>query len=160
MNWSRIVVFFLALIALSAAVAAGTAIAFSQSGNPSSESSAVAPSSPTSTPPPGAVKTGPKEKPSPAKAQAWIGIISDSVCGGKHTRIPGANGAECARGCVAKGTPYALVVGSNLYTLQGGPEDKLNALTGSRAKITGTLNGDTIQVASVLGASRKTQTSN
>jgi hypothetical protein len=157
MNIGRIVVLFFALIAISAAVAARTAIALSQSGTQNSQATPTSPSASTQSAPPGIVKTANKNKPSPAKARAWTGVVTDSNCGAKHTMIPGANDAECTRGCVAKGAKYALVVGHNLYTLEGGPQDKLNDLAGSRAKVTGNLNGDTIQVASVMSAGRKSQ---
>jgi hypothetical protein len=154
MHTSRVIVLFFSLLAISAAVAAGTAIAFSQAGTPISQSPG-APATPAENAPPGTVKTGSKEKPPAAKARAWTGLVTDSTCGAKHTMIPGATDAECTRGCVAKGAKYALEVGRTLYTLDGGPQDKLNQLAGSRAKVTGNLNGDTIQVVSVIGASRK-----
>jgi hypothetical protein len=157
MKNSRIVVLFFTLITISAAIAARTAIALSESGTQQSQAPPTAPAGSTDTAPPGTVKTGSKEKPSPAKAQAWTGVVTDSNCGAKHTMIPGASDAECTRGCVAKGVKYALVAGRKLYTLEGGPEDKLNALAGSRAKVTGTLNGDTIQVTSVIPVGRRSQ---
>ena len=157
MNSSRVIILFFALIAISAAVAGRTAIALSPSGS-QSQTPPTAPSASTASGPPGTIKTGSKDKPSAAKAQAWSGIVTDSNCGAKHTMIPGASDAECTRGCVAKGAKYALVVGRKLYTLEGGPQDKLNTAAGSRAKITGNLNGDTIQVASVIPSGRKSKT--
>jgi hypothetical protein len=157
MNRGRITILFLALVAISAAVAGRTAIALSQSGT-QSQTPPTVPSGSTESAPPGTIKTGSKDKPSAAKAQVWTGIVTDSNCGAKHTMIPGASDAECTRGCIAKGAKYALVVGRKLYTLEGGPQDKLNAAAGSRAKVTGNLNGDTIQVASVIPSGRKSKT--
>jgi hypothetical protein len=157
MNNLRIIVLFFSLVAISAAVAGHTAIALSQSGTQESKTPPTAPSGSSENAPPGTVKTGTKDKPSPAKARAWTGVVTDSNCGAKHTMIPGASDAECTRGCIAKGAKYALVVGRNLYTLEGGPQDKLNALAGSRAQVTGSLAGDTIQVASVNPAGRKSK---
>jgi hypothetical protein len=81
-------------------------------------------------------------------AQTFNGQVSDSMCGAKHMGPP----AECTRACVAKGSKYALVVGDKVYTLDTSEKaalDTLNKLAGEKAKVTGTLNGDTIEVASV-----------
>jgi hypothetical protein len=52
------------------------------------------------------------------------------------------------------GSPYALVVGNNVYTLQASQEAKkeLYALAGATAVVKGTVSGTTIQVASVAPA--------
>jgi len=60
--------------------------------------------------------------------------------------------ADCTRGCVAKGSKYALVVGDKVYTLDTSDKaalTSLDKLAGDKAKVTGTLKGDTIEVASV-----------
>jgi hypothetical protein len=53
---------------------------------------------------------------------------------------------------VRSGSKYALVVGDKVYTLDTNDKAALASLdkaAGGQAKVTGTLNGDTIQVASV-----------
>jgi hypothetical protein len=88
-----------------------------------------------------------------AGKQSFTGEVSDSMCGAKHM-MPG-NKAECAHGCVKKGAKYALVVGEKVYTLDTSDQstlDKLDKLAGEKAKVTGTANGDTIEVASVAPA--------
>ena len=86
------------------------------------------------------------------KAQSYTGKVSDAMCGAHHM-MEGPE-ADCARACVSKGSKYALVSGEKVYILAG---DKaalasLDKLVGSDAKVTGTLDGNTIQVASVAAA--------
>ncbi|MGH9512813.1 MAG: hypothetical protein ACRD2U_11830 [Terriglobales bacterium] len=89
-----------------------------------------------------------------AASKTYTGKVSDAMCGAHHME-PGVSAAACTRACVAKGVKYALVVGSTVYTLDG--EDKaslaeLDKLAGENAKVTGTADGDTIQVSSVVPA--------
>jgi hypothetical protein len=86
------------------------------------------------------------------KPQTLTGDVSDAMCGAKHM----GPAAECTRGCVTKGSKYALVVGDKVYTLDTADKaalDSLNKLAGAKAKVTGTVSGDTIKVASVAAAS-------
>jgi len=86
------------------------------------------------------------------KAQSFTGQVSDSMCGAHHM---GGTPAECTRTCVSKGSKYALVVGDKVYTLDTTDQselDRLNTLAGEKAKVTGTLDGDTIKVASVAAS--------
>jgi hypothetical protein len=82
-----------------------------------------------------------------AKPQTFTGEVSDSMCGAKHMMD---NKAECTRTCVNKGSNYALVVGDKVYTLNTTDKaalDQLNTLAGAQAKVTGTVNGDAIEVS-------------
>lgn len=86
--------------------------------------------------------------------KTFTGKVSDAMCGADHME-PGVTPADCTRACVAKGSKFALIVGSKVYTLDG--EDKsalqqLDKLADQKAKVTGTLDGDTIQVTSVSPA--------
>ena len=84
------------------------------------------------------------------KAQTFNGQVSDAMCGAKHEMEGSA--AECTRACVQHGSKYALVVGDKVYTLDGADKkalEQLDKLAGTNAKVTGTANGNTIQVASV-----------
>jgi hypothetical protein len=65
------------------------------------------------------------------------------------------NKAECTRDCVNKGSNYALIVGDKVYTLHATDKaalGELNTLAGQQAKVTGTANGDTIEVNKVAAA--------
>ena len=85
-----------------------------------------------------------------AQTTTLKGTVSDQMCGAKHM-MAGASPAKCTRECVGMGSPYALVVGNKVYTLQGSPEVKkeLYALAGAPAVVKGSVSGTTIQVASV-----------
>ncbi len=85
------------------------------------------------------------------KEKTLTGVVSDSTCGRKHTMMPGKSDAECTHQCVKMGSKYALVVGDKVYTLEGGSED-LDKLAGEKAKVKGTVSGNTVQVASVMAA--------
>ena len=87
------------------------------------------------------------------KPQTFTGVVSDAMCGAKH--VPGQTNAACTRACVKQGSMYALVVGDKVYKLQGGDAAELDKLAGENAKVTGTLSGDTITVASVTAAKTK-----
>lgn len=84
--------------------------------------------------------------------QTFTGEVSDAMCGAKHMMD---NKAECTRDCVSKGSNYALVVGDKVYTLRTSDKaalDELNSLAGQNAKVTGTADGDTIEVKKVVAA--------
>ena len=85
------------------------------------------------------------------KPQTFTGKISDAMCGAQHM-MAGASDADCTRACVKQGSKYALVVGDNVYTLQGGDAAMLDKLAGQSAAVSGTLKGKTIVVASVSPA--------
>jgi hypothetical protein len=82
--------------------------------------------------------------------QTFTGEVGDAMCGRKHMEGQGA--AECTRACVAHGSKFALVVGDKIYALDTTDKAALATLdkqAGKNATVTGTLEGDTIQVSSV-----------
>jgi hypothetical protein len=88
------------------------------------------------------------------KSQTLTGEVSDAMCGAKH-QMPG-NAAECTRACIKHGSKYALVVGDKVYTLETSDKAalaKLNDLAGAKAKVTGEVDGDTVNVKSVAAGS-------
>ena len=71
------------------------------------------------------------------------------MCGRKHME---GTPAECTRTCVSHGSKYALIVGEKIYILDTTDKTALATLdqqAGKNATVTGTLNGDTIEVSSV-----------
>jgi hypothetical protein len=87
-------------------------------------------------------------------SQTLTGEVSDAMCGAKH-QMPG-NAAECTRACIKHGSKYALVVGDKVYTLETSDKAalaKLNDLAGAKAKVTGKVDGDTVNVKSVAAGS-------
>jgi hypothetical protein len=88
------------------------------------------------------------------KSQTLTGEVSDAMCGVKH-EMPG-KAADCARSCVKHGSKYALVVGDKVYTLETSDKnalDKLNDLAGSKARVTGEVDGTSIAVKAVASGS-------
>ena len=85
-----------------------------------------------------------------AQATTLKGIVSDQMCGAHHM-MSGATAQKCTRECVGMGSPYALIVGDKVYTLQANPEVKkeLYALAGAPAVVKGTVSGMTVQVSTV-----------
>jgi hypothetical protein len=91
-----------------------------------------------------------------AKSETLVGTISNAFCGRRH--LPGDTAAECTAECVSQGSPYALIVEQKTYTLQGNTAG-LEKLAGEKAKITGLIAGNTINVASAVLVRDKQQTS-
>jgi len=87
-----------------------------------------------------------------AGKQTFTGEVGDAMCGRQHME---GTPAECTRTCVSKGSKYALVVGEKIYVLEATDKSALATLdqqAGKKATVTGTLNGDTIEVSSVAAA--------
>ena len=82
------------------------------------------------------------------KPQTLTGTVSDTMCGAKHTMMPGTPDAECVRACVKGGGDYALVVGSKVYTLKG-DSAQIDKLAGQKATVTGSVSGNVIQASSI-----------
>jgi hypothetical protein len=87
-----------------------------------------------------------------AKTTTVTGTVGDVMCGAKHMMAGDATG--CTRGCVKKGSDYALIVKDKVYTLQANAAAKadLDKLAGKRATVVGDLTGETIRVTSVQTA--------
>lgn len=85
-----------------------------------------------------------------AQTTTLKGIVSDQMCGAHHM-MAGASAQKCTRECVGMGSPYALVVGDKVYTLQANPQVKkeLYALAGASAVVKGTVSGMIVKVATV-----------
>ncbi len=84
------------------------------------------------------------------KQRTFTGEVGDAMCGRKH--MEGSTAAECTRACVAHGSKFALVVGEKIYSLDTSDKAALATLdkqAGKTATVIGTLDGDTIEVASV-----------
>ncbi len=77
------------------------------------------------------------------------GVITDSDCGARHNKDADMSSAECGRFCVRNGAKYILVDGEKRYTLTGNTEE-LSKLAGQRVTISGSRDGDTIRVDSVV----------
>jgi len=86
-----------------------------------------------------------------ASGKTYTGTVSDAMCGAKHMGDP----ATCTRGCVGKGSKYAMVVGDKIYTLDTadkGALDTLDKQAGAKVTVTGTETDNIIAVSSVKAA--------
>jgi len=84
------------------------------------------------------------------KTQTFTGEIGDSMCGLKHTM--GDNAKDCTEECVKGGSKYILAdtVHGKVYQLSD--QDAAKKYPGQKVNVTGTLNGETIEVASITTA--------
>jgi cytochrome c-type biogenesis protein CcmE len=83
-----------------------------------------------------------------AASKTYTGTVSDAMCGAHHM----GDAAACTRGCVSKGSKYALVVGDKVYTLETSDQEALATLdqqAGAKAAVTGTEKCGTITVSAV-----------
>lgn len=83
-----------------------------------------------------------------ATEQAYEGIVTCTRCGARHSATLGYTAATCVRICVHGGADFALVNADATYLLDGDLVT-LKRLAGQRARVVGSLNGDTIHVASI-----------
>ena|SRR5271168_1492678 len=82
------------------------------------------------------------------RQQTYEGVITDSHCGAKHSADAGKTAGDCTLACVHGGESFSLVDGDRMYVLEG-ESASLKRVAGQRVRVTGTLNGKTISVASV-----------
>ena len=84
-----------------------------------------------------------------ADEMTLTGTVGDAMCGAKHAMD---DATACTRGCVMKGSAYALIVDDKAYTLKTSDDqikEKLDELAGKAATVTGDVSGDSVAVASV-----------
>jgi hypothetical protein len=82
--------------------------------------------------------------------KTFVGSIGDSMCGAKHM-MPGESDKDCTLGCIKEGAKYILIDPSGkIYQLSD--QKTPQQFAGAKVKVTGTLSGDTISVASIVAA--------
>ncbi|MDE3180858.1 MAG: hypothetical protein KGM47_14525 [Acidobacteriota bacterium] len=79
-------------------------------------------------------------------ATSWVGVVSDSMCGAKHSKAS-AEAAQCVASCVAKGSKYVLVSHGKVYDVD--PQSDFADYAGRMVRVNGKLTGNTIAVTSV-----------
>ncbi len=87
-----------------------------------------------------------------AGKQTLTGEVGDAMCGKKHME---GTPAECTHTCVSHGSKYALVVGDKIYTLETTDKTVLTLLdqqAGKNATVTGTVNGNSVEVSTAVAA--------
>jgi Protein of unknown function (DUF5818) len=75
------------------------------------------------------------------------GFISEEHCGASHSS-PSADATKCVKGCMKRGSAPVLVSDGKVYKLKGG-DAAIKELVGENVTVKGTVDGDTITVASV-----------
>jgi hypothetical protein len=87
------------------------------------------------------------QKAEPAE-QVFDGMVTCSRCGAKHSPALQRPATVCVRVCVHGGASFALVSADSSYVLRGDSQ-LLKPFAGERARVVGTLSGNTILVRSV-----------
>jgi hypothetical protein len=75
------------------------------------------------------------------------GFISEEHCGASHSS-PSADATKCVKGCMKRGSAPILVSNGKIYKLKG-EDAAIKELAGENVTVTGTVDGDTVTVASV-----------
>jgi hypothetical protein len=83
-----------------------------------------------------------------AGRKAFVGNISDSMCGLKHV-MPGKSDKECTLECVRAGSKYVLADPASGKVYQLSDQKKPEEFAGQKVKVIGILNGDTISVTAI-----------
>ena len=83
--------------------------------------------------------------------QTLTGVVTDSMCGATHT-MKTMSAADCTRMCAKQGG-HALVVGKEIYALQGHAAE-LDKLAAQTATVKGVVSGKTLTVESVAPAKK------
>lgn len=79
------------------------------------------------------------------------GTVTDDMCARKHTMMPGKPDSDCVRACVKAGRERALLVGEKVYKLEG-QSAEVATLAAKRARVTGDLTGDVVNVVTIEAA--------
>lgn len=74
------------------------------------------------------------------------GTVSDANCGAKHSTASD-DAAACVKKCADGGAKLVVVSGGKVYNTDD--QDKLKGHEGQEVKVTGTVKGDAITIASV-----------
>jgi hypothetical protein len=78
-----------------------------------------------------------------------VGMVTCSRCGAKHSPTLERSASTCVRVCVHGGAAFALVNPETTYILDGDPV-ALKKLAGQRARVVGTVDGQTVKVVSAV----------
>jgi hypothetical protein len=85
------------------------------------------------------------------KQQTFVGSISDDMCGVKHM-MPGQSDRDCTLECVKSGSKFVLADTAKNKVYKLSDQEKPKAFAGEKVKVIGTLQGDTMQVSSIVAA--------
>ena len=86
--------------------------------------------------------------PADAQDQVWVGYVTDTHCGTNCQVTKNMTpDLQCIRRCVREGSKYGLWSGNKVYVLE--PQAKALQFVAKNVKVTGTMSGDTIRVATM-----------
>jgi hypothetical protein len=80
-------------------------------------------------------------------SQTIHGFVSDAHCGTAHSS-PSASATKCIKSCMKGGSEAVVVSGDKVYHLKGNSAE-VAKYAGQNVNVTGTVDGDTLTVASV-----------
>jgi len=84
--------------------------------------------------------------------QTYDGLVTCSLCGARHSARIGKTAADCTLLCVRGGAQFTLVHGDKAYRLDADAR-LLKKVVGQRARVVGSITGNTIRVSSVAAGS-------
>jgi hypothetical protein len=87
-----------------------------------------------------------------ALSETFTGVVTDTMCGAKHTMMKDQPDDKCVKMCVKGSSAYALFDGQNVFKL--GDQSKPAKFAAQKVKVTGTLDPKTkaIKIASITPA--------
>jgi hypothetical protein len=86
------------------------------------------------------------------------GTISDSMCGASHAKMTAGHNMtdrDCALACIKGGAKYVFVSSGKVYQISNQNQADLMKGAGESVRLTGDVNGDTINVSKVTMAKKK-----
>lgn len=94
-----------------------------------------------------------------AADKMWTGKISDSMCGASHAKMiaghAGMTDKDCTLACIKAGAKYVFVSGGRVYDIANQDDADLMTHAGDTVRLTGEMNGNTITVAKIAPAAKK-----
>jgi hypothetical protein len=84
-----------------------------------------------------------------ALAETFTGVVTETMCGAKHTMMKDQPDDKCIQMCVKGSSEYALFDGQNVFTLSD--QKKPAKFSAQKVKVTGTLDPKTktIKITSI-----------
>ncbi len=83
-----------------------------------------------------------------AYAAEWTGTISDAKCGAAHTDAS-AKSQKCVQACVKGGQEPVFVTDGKVLKIEKDSQAKVMDHLGHKVVVDGTLDGDTVTIASI-----------
>ena len=84
-----------------------------------------------------------------ALSETFTGVVTDTMCGAKHTMMKDQPDDKCIKMCVKSSSDYALFDGQNVFKVSD--QSKLAKFAAQKVTVTGTLDSKTkaIKITSI-----------